>query len=261
MNKYVRQILLTTVAIIAFSVCVPHKAEAKDYYNNQLVGTLKKNTWTTSKGTTRVYSGSNTTHKYNLYKISVPANAYVKIDTKMETGLYLFDEFAKKRLPNFILESYSGSTYKALPKGTYYICTRDKTKIRYNTYKAAASANYCYSRAQNLASGKKAIFTDRDGYNRWYKIKLTKRKAITFYFFNLSGSSTQFNDWALYDVNGTKLECPSSYSYNESVIGTAKSPILVKGTYYLFIRDPHEAHDNLYDTKYGLWDVKSFYWK
>ncbi len=247
-----KRFLFTMFAVIMFAIFVPHNAEAKDTYQYKTT-TLKVNTWATSKGWGGKSTPTGYKYTYNLFKVTVPKNSYIKIETKVLTEIYIYDELTTRQRPDQIA-SISDESFllKDLPQGTYYIGTSSRTKIRFLTVKFKRSGNYCRSKAKKLERGKTEIFSDKDGYNRWYKIVLSKRKAITIYLENLS-SGYDFNKWALYNSNGMRIDYKSGHN------SAYKMPVLNKGTYYLYIQDPHNAYSDYYsDTAY---DVKSISWE
>ena len=113
--------------------------------------------------------------------------------------------------------------------GTYYLQMYDEEetgKVKISIKKAALinKANYCLNKAINLKAGKKAEIaqTKKINYDRWYRIKLTKKQIISFYGLNEV-------DFALYDSNMNEIKCSEREDRSTTV---GKQP---RGNYYLRI--------------------------
>lgn len=218
-------------------------------YAYKSAGTLTADT--TTKIKSRVFNNDfdNPKYTYYCYKISIPENGYIKLTAwlgeasyadvcflpapkKCNTSLYA----SQNALVSVDYNSRSGGTkqakYLSLNKGTYYLCTDASIKIKYSFYKSTSTTNYCKAKASSLAAEKNKIICFNKGYeyDRWYKIKLTSKKAISITWKILGYSnSLYYTSFTLYDSKGKEISCPQ---LDGDVYRTAKQPI---GVYYIRI--------------------------
>lgn len=204
--------------------------------------TLKQNTWFTQK--------DNGDITYN--KITVAKDGYITITLenadKNSIWIDLYDK-NKEYVGEPVYTSDKKVTVKyAVAKGTYYLKGRSyyNYKYKYTFTKAVNKTNYTASKALNLKANSEVVIvnTPMNGYDRWYKIKLTKKKAITYW---RTGSST-IN---LYDSDFEQLD--TLYDDEDDSYCTKK--VLPKGTYYVRIREY-----NYYSARNRA-NIATFKWK
>ncbi len=237
MRSISKRIIATLIAMVMLAVCVPQKVEAKTYYSYEKIPLNQKTSWTTTKKREISNKGEDSCLKYYAYKISVPANGYVKVDVKFPDtyrGLYINTELKKNKdyanhtYDSYYTEDYTNATfYRVLPKGTYYFINYDSYKIRWKFIKTPDSSNYCRVKAKKLTSGKKEtiVFSDGYEYDRWYKVVLNKKKPITVNIKGLDGDYT--DNFKVYSSKGENIPCP------ELDINKYRTRSLAKGTYYI----------------------------
>ena len=187
----------------------------------------KPNTWITAKSYESHYDEEDASKNYDIYyryKVTVPSSGYLKIQGD-DPSFY-----AKLNDP----ESYAYHVYTntveidkiPVDKGTYYFGSDDyDIRFKYSFQSVPMPKNYCAKKAVKLKAGKTvtAWITKQHYYCRWYKIKLTKKKKITFW-------SNGFVDVYSSDYNKVKVEKRSSGG-TKCVTGKQK-----KGTYYFRVR-------------------------
>ncbi|MDO5133883.1 MAG: hypothetical protein Q4D81_13035 [Eubacteriales bacterium] len=234
-HRILQQFVCLAMAVIICSGFIPLRAEASTKYVYKIT-TLKQNTYVTAKGDKSDYNDKTDsyTDTYYLYKITVPANGYVKIQTTNSSKyIYIYRSINKNEYighSDRIRECYDSKIYyQALPKGTYYIYADSGTKFKWSFVKCKNPSNYCRSRAATLAAGKKTTIVINPGYeyDRWYKVVLKKKKTITVTIKILDDNYR--SDFYLYDSKGSRVNCP--YLTTDSY----RTAILPKGKYYIRI--------------------------
>ncbi len=179
--KKILKITLGLMALIALSILfVPKTAEAGFRVHYKIVNT-KQNTWYTAK---TEYTKGSKFYKY-AYKVTVPKNSYLKIQTNGSVGFHIYDaETVAKGKEDYIDSFISRSHYTVLNKGTYYICNTSeyrRGKFRYSIVKTKETTNYCASQAITVLSNKVQNIVVHEGeeFSRWYKIKVPFRMKVT----------------------------------------------------------------------------------
>lgn len=241
-----RRIVALLLSLIIVSALFPVSSFAAYKYQN-----LKFNQW---------YQLSESSDNMTIYKIRVASDTVVYTAWKNHktdegyVGIYT-DKNCDERL-EYILGDDDGKTGTkgfALYPGTYYIYMRDddkNTQVQFTkkTVKAINKPNYCIQNAIQIKANKKAEFaqTKMQCYNRWYKIKLTKRQKITIPVVTKKYTVS----CSLYDSNLNYISCKQSESTNTITTYGEQA----KGTYYLMFEDDYsELRDS------GCY--YSFYWK
>lgn len=227
---FFKRLVCIALAIVLFSGFVPLKTEAADKKYAYKIINLKQNTNATIKD----YYWDRNTFTTCLYKITVPANGYITIQTNGSSSSFRIYKTIKRNKPIYESENMafcSGKkSYLVLPKGVYYIYSADEgKKIKWNFTKSKNPKNFCMVKAKTLAPKKKIklVFNHKYEFARWYKIKLAKRKTITLTLKGLDGSS--YNDFEIFDSQRQEINCPrlTDTSY--------RTETLPKGTYYIRI--------------------------
>ena len=190
------------------------------------------------------------TYVYNEYRLVIPADGYIKIKMGGKNdynGIHGYKHpkayyYANNKSGDFIQiplfftlemeDIENGRDIIPLSKGTYYFdayCisnnAADTMPFSYSFKKASFPANYCRAKAQTLKRGKKAEICQipKKNYNRWFKIKLTKKQAITFWSDN-GDHAAIFNE----DLERIEIKRAGEKSIKYSTVKK-----LPKGTYYL----------------------------
>lgn len=237
--KNLKRFLLSVVfATLVFATCGMSAMAATD------TKTLKQNAWFTQK----------TDQSYTYNKITVPSDGYITItmagnNDKSHVDIWLYDK--KKSYSNGTLcTSEKTMTVKcAVSKGTYYLrgSSYDSYKYKWKFTKAVNKPNYTASKALALKANKEVVVvnTPKDTYDRWYKIKLTKKKSINYWY---SG----YGYVTLYDEDMEQLD--TLYDEDEGCYYTRK--LLPKGTYYVRVGASY-----YYESSLNRANLTTFKWK
>ncbi len=269
MKSIVKKIMAAVLAMMMLTLCIPQTVEAKDSYSYE-VTSLKQNKWITLKSQTSEGDGI---VKCYMYKMSVPANGYVKIESSnADVYVGINTELKKNTHPSDLSRSNLKNNniyYRVLPKGACYIYKMyggsETTRIRWSFIKASNPSNFCRAKARKLGSGKKEtiVFNEEYEYDRWYKITLKKTKPITVYLKGID-DEVSTDDFCVYTSKGARINCPE-YETGKSF----RTPIQKKGTYYIRItkRDPSEVYSYDYATDKNIWGwnrkgrIRTLSWK
>ena len=245
----VKQLACFLLAVIITVGFVPLPAQASTEKYNYKITTLNQRKWVTAKEYSYNYDTS--TYTYNLYKISVPVNSFIRIDCKIDQGFIYFFKSINRKQSVFDQEStidfQSGGVYRVvLPKGTYYIFAYD-AKFKWQSATSKNPTNFCRARATRLNAGAKKweVFNIGYEFDRWYRISLTARKPITVTMNTMDNDYNYHNSFAIYNSRGYKVTCNA---LNDTNYRTA---VLPKGTY--FIRVHFEYYDDLSGRIYQFW--------
>ena len=257
MKRVLKTFLLSILLVMTLGTI----AQAKKVYNSNYVAiATKQNTWYNPKMPEQTYNGNSVwTNTYYRYKVTVPSNYYLTLTIKSKdyAVLYLYKALNANWDNN--LDSYSNESDPrakafniALPKGTYYLGNPffnvDNFAFKYKLNKYVTKTNFKSSRAVTLLSGRKLAIIQLPGHNyeRWYKIKVKKRKRIY-----ISGA----RDIDLFNAKRQPLDVRSSdisdnsiyYSYNK----------LNPGIYYIRVLGARPRDSN--NTWHG--SVEIIWWK
>lgn len=200
---------------------------------------------------------------FNHYKMVIPADGYITVKMKAE---YDDDDvwvYRKKRVyggdnsRSAILNvDYQmikrGENKFPISKGTYYLVGNRIISFSYTFTKTSFPTNYRRAKAQTLKRGKKAEICQvpKKNYSRWFKIKLTKKQAITFW-------SDQGSRVDIFDEDLHHVEVEHAGETSKKYFTREKMP---KGTYYLRMANAWPA----YLTEDGLsydYYYTTLYWK
>lgn len=239
MKRIAKTIFFVAFSVVLMAIFIPFKSEAKDIYKYN-VSNLKQKTWKTLKEDSSFYKNDRI-FNYNICKITVPSNGYVRIDSSDKTSwINISTKLQKINSPIDSGKPYetlygSKTYYEVFPKGTYYLYgdMYSTIKIRWSFVKASNPTNFCRAKAKSLASSKKETIVFNDGYeyDRWYKISLKKKQPITVYYSCLDSSVNPISPYfSVYTSKGDRINCPE-YESGKSF----RTPIQKKGTYYIRI--------------------------
>ena len=233
----IKRLICLALSVILVAGFVPAQAKAADAYIYK-VSTLPKNTSVSAIGnqyepkSTDPYSAAHYEYNYtyNMYKIIVPANGFIKINvSRTDTDVRIYKKVNRGQgIGDNYLAELSGKKayYVVLDKGTYYLNTMYNARLRWNFTNVKNRTNYCRPRAIALRSNLKIYTTFRKGYehDQWFKIKLTSKKKITVTLKQFSEIGVEVK---LYNAKGKYIKTTeiSDISYR-----TAKLP---KGTYFI----------------------------
>ena len=245
-----KHFLIIAVAVLVMAGFVPVRAKAETYKEEVKIIELKQNTTLSSKGYDTYYPDTDTyVHTSIVYKITVPANGYIKLNVSNKSAWIQIYKKINKEWEYFSWDNeVADSTgkklyYYVLPKGTYYIPGNDDTSFKWSFTKVARKTNYCRAKAQSISAGKTYTLISQYEYEhyRWYKVKLTSKKKLYIKCKGLDREGTDVGaDVAVYDSNRiwkkTKL---SGVTFRT----TAKLP---KGTYYIRLRVGDDVTDENY---------------
>lgn len=242
-HSTVKQLTSLILAVMITAAFVPLPARAATAKYNYKIITLSQKKWVTAKPDS--YNKNTNTYTYYLYKITVPANSFIRIDTRdkySELNIYKSINKNKSIDNNHIFEPlYEDNLYRrVLPKGTYYIYSFSDFKWQCTTTKNPT--NFCRSRSIRLKSGykKTEIFNFRYEFDRWYRISLTAKKPISLTLLQMDESFLDpFSSiyYAIYNSQGLKVSCKKLSGIN------FRTSALPKGTYYIRIYRSQTVHD------------------
>lgn len=200
------------------------------------VKTLQKNRW---------YNLWSEMRGHNEYKFKLSSDAIVKITWRnvVDWAGFSFStrpSFQTGGLCEASIHERKGSVCVALAKGTYYLRFgyevsegRATPQAKVAVQKPVNKANYSKSRALSLSAGKTVQIaqTSNNSYERWYKIRLNRKKPVAIRCNGYIGSIL------LYDSGMNKISCSRNYLR----IKSKKS--LKAGTYYIRVKVPNEFEE------------------
>ena len=246
----VKQLACFLLAVIITAAFVPLPAQASTEKYNYKITTLKQKKWVTAKEYSYNYDTS--TYTYNLYKISVPANSFIRVDCKNKSNDIYFFKSINRNNPPFMQDNsiniYSEIISRhVLPKGTYYIYANAGTTFKWQSSTTKNPTNFCRSRSARLKAGYKKweVFNYGYEFDRWYRISLTARKPITITMKDIAEDCGDDN-FSIYNSRGYKVSC------NELSDTNYRTTVLPKGTYYIrvYTRAYYDTH---HDRIYQFW--------
>lgn len=238
MKQLMKRFLCMALTLCLMTCFLPQQADASTVKYVTKVSSLKSGTAVTAKGYTSSYSSSTEVFTYTsqFYKISVPSGGYVTFHTTdASKDLYLYKSIKKNKAyheSNEIGFMYNKKTYyRVLPAGTYYVFASKGLRFKWVFHKATNSTNYCKSKATGLKAGKKATSVFFRGYefNKWYKITVSSKKALSVNLTDLVSSGTVYLD--VLTSSGMRV---NTTSVNDTTWRTKSA--VNKGTYYLRLR-------------------------
>ena len=197
----------------------------------------------------RDYSHWDTVYKLIIKKDSIMTISWVNNTAGLAIKLYsdknCTDEFSTIYA---ISGPKKGRACRALGKGTYWITFSDlsdnyeqsRAKFKLDIEASVNRPNYCAAKAISLASGKtiKIAQTPFHRYDRWYKIKLDKKKQIKIV--------TTYGGPDYVYIYDSDLNYIDTMNGSTTRITEKKQP---KGTYYICV-----------DSQYNI-DYLEFKWK
>lgn len=243
-QQFLKRLLCAALAVVLFAGFVPMRTEAYSEEYAYKVTTLKQNTYVTAEGYSETYNYDTDVNSgtYYLYKITVPANGFITLQTTNSSNdLSIYKGYKKnQRLSDEYELAWLDDCktyYRVMSKGVYYIYASKGTRFKWKFTKASNSTNYCRARAKTLAAKKKlkVVINHRYECDRWYRVVLKKKKTITVNFNVLDEEEMEFD---IYNSKGSHIDCPllSGTRYR-----TARLP---KGKYFIRVRGGGQDYDN-----------------
>ena len=251
MKRILKSLIISALIVIFLGTVI----QAKEIKNFKVVST-KQNTWYVPKTFTYSHNGNDIISTFYRYKINVPANYYITLSLKKTNGgIYIYNSLTTNWEKYFMgYDSYSGKkTFNiVLPKGIYYFgnygySSNSVGAFKYKFTKYVNKANYKASKALAWNAGKKVTIVQSPGHNyeRWYKVRLTKKKRITVY-----GAE----NIELYDAKHQYVEMTGN-EYSDGTVFSSYDK-LKAGTYYIRIFGARPYYGNPW---YG--SVQIVWWK
>lgn len=247
----VKQLACFLLAVIITVGFVPLPAHASTEKYKYKITTLKQKKWVTAKEYT--YNSDTSTSTYYLYKITVPANSFIRIDSKNKSKtIRIYKSINMKDSPwnsDSIFYLDDATLYRCvLPRGAYYILADEGTTFKWQSAKTKNPTNFCRSRSVRLKTGYKKTEVFNIGYefDRWYRISLTARKPITVTMKPMDSDGS--DNFSIYNSRGYRVSC------NELNDTNYRTAVLPKGTYYIRVYT-----DVDYDRYYGR--IYQFWWR
>lgn len=254
MKKWSRLIALLLV-ILTFTVLIPTTMAAS-------ITTIKSGTAIALKEWNSKKDAETFIYKLKLDEDSLVTVKWTK-NTAKKAYVAIFKDAAVEKVIKGVIwgfgdDAASGSEVYAFSKGTYYVQMYDgnasddvapTAKVTFTVVKAPNDANYCLANATTLAASKTVKIGQTTSYNydRWFKIKLTKKKLISVYTVKGEESSIK-----ICDSKGQWI----STSYTDGVVKTDSKQ--KAGTYYICVRS--DIGLNMSDG-FGLGTYLSVKWK
>lgn len=246
MKKIMQRILCAAAAMaIAFGF-IPLQAQATTTKYAYKVVTLEQDTVITAKEFESSYDEKTDTdtETFYLYRIKVPANGYVRIQTSTSYPIHVYRTYDKNAdiysSPTLLTLEGKKTYYKVLGKGTYYLQSSTGARFKWSFVKAKNTTNFCKVKASPLASGKKFIQVMNQGYeyDRWYKLSVPVSKTIQVSLKVYDDAEPLF---ALYNSKGIAVKCPRISSTD------FRTEKVAAGTYYLRVsRDSDDSEEEDY---------------
>lgn len=245
--KQTRKLIALLLVLAALLTALPAGALAANK-----VKTLKYNTWYSTQ--------EPAPDGMTVYKLKLSAETLVYVSWKGASGYSSFAEvdFCRDKGCSYVIagaELYapaSGKTAAVLYPGTYYIAMMDDvrgSKVRFTALSASKlkPKNLTSAKATAIKSGRdtEILFDKKNAKARWYKLKLTKKQAVSIYG-NLDGVT-------LYNSKLKKQALRSGWDSKRAVSKLTSKTKLAKGTYYLKITEGESL------SQCGKY--RSFFWK
>lgn len=239
-------IFLATAMILA--MCVPAFAAYKQLYKTNIID-LPQKEFVNAKPYQETYDDATdtSTDTFDMYRIKVPGDGYVKLYTGGGKEASIFKTFTKNADIDLQepLMDVGGSTnnYLVLPKGTYYLHANDSMKLRWVFAAKESGQDYCRANAKSFSANKDRICIfpyDRE-HAHYYKIKVTTKKLCTFTLTRMDTElATDAIDFVVLDGKGKLVAQPASGA-------VTCSKTLPAGTYYVKVfRNDDESDDDYY---------------
>ena len=247
-----KRLLCIILSLVMMAGVVPMKVNAYSFKEEYVITSLKQNTYVSKKSD----EARDWVIYRQLYKIKVPADGYIKIQSNNNLdSVHIFKKLDKNKGLDSNVGSYVGKDhrsigktyYQALRKGTYYLHIEGNHKIKWNLVNPKnydQQKNYCRAKAMTLPKGKKktVFFNYRYDFPRWYKITLTKKQRITLNCTFLDEGEFHYE---IVDSRGLDVDDTYNSFYYANYYGGKKpkdkTKVLPKGTYYLFIERDGET--------------------
>ena len=184
MKKNRISFLLIFIMAISFILLFGHKTSAYTE-KTQFVNT-KANVWYQSK--VSEYDWEKDIRKYYVYKITAPSHGYITLSVpKTASRIEVYDHYETTEKNTFIDYHWRDDTTAiqfAVDKGTYYVRdVREAGSFKYTFTPNNPQKNYSLKKAKKLNANKTVTdcLSRNNYYCRWYKIRLSKKKRITFW--------------------------------------------------------------------------------
>lgn len=179
------------------------------------------------------------TNESTYYKVTLKNDGCLSLSaSRAANASWMSVDMYKKKGGRYIYVSmpvYTNDKSKtqkfAIEKGTYYFKVDGAAKIKYKFTKEPYKTNYCANKAILLKKNKTVdiVNTPNNTYDRWYKIKLTKKQVLKYWVKDANGVSV---DVAVYDSNMAPIYMTGD---NEDTTLYRSHGKLKKGTYYVCI--------------------------
>ena len=99
-RQIIKRFVCAALAVVLFSGFVPMRTEAYEYQYAYQIMTLKQNTYVTAEGYSETYNYDTDVNSgtYYLYKITVPANGFITLQTTDSSNdLYIYEGYKKNQ--------------------------------------------------------------------------------------------------------------------------------------------------------------------
>ncbi|MBE6000606.1 MAG: hypothetical protein E7239_04300 [Sarcina sp.] len=275
MKRRCKQRLCIILAVLILTGMSPVSALASDGYTyGYKTASLAKDTWVTSgDAIATTLNGTYLRYTYGLYKISVPAGVYTKIDAKAVNGQKtesyevfgaIYKTIKNKKVSIYHKDNNSGLVaniaghegrhFYYLKKGVYYIHVDRGMKIRWSYTKPSVPGNFCRAKAIKMNFGEKKLVFTNYGYefDRWFKIDLPSKRSINISVQNLLDDTIAVQAIMVYRSNGKYIGQMKTKITSKPGVRQHYTSAYPKGTYYLQVsRQPSSTETESYSTNQG----------
>ena len=180
-----------------------------------------------------------TTKEDTYYKVTLKNDGCITLSASIASKkTWMAIDMYKKVKGKYVYVSMPVYTEKksktqkfAIEKGTYYFKVEGVKKIKYQFVKEPYKTNYCAGKAIELKKNKTIdiVNTPKNTYDRWYKIKLTKKQVLKYWVTDANGVTV---DVVVYDSNMAPIDMIGD---NKDYTLFRSREKLKKGTYYVCI--------------------------
>ena len=244
----IKRCFCIALAVLVMAGFVPVQAKAETFQSTVRIIDLKQNTTVSASEWDSTYYPDTDTYvdTFNYYKITVPANGYIKFNVSNKSTYFCIFNKVSSSWEDRVGEFSGKKTYYCvLPKGVYYLRTEGDNivNLKWTFTKVASKANYCMAKAQSISAGKTYTLVSKYeyGHYRWYKVKLKSKKKlyVKCKMIETSAMDNMGADFWIYDSHGKYLK--TKKSGGDTFRTTTKLP---KGTYYIKVQLGYDVCGN-----------------
>lgn len=247
MKKLIKKIGLSTVLFCLMIILSTCQVSAKKI--NKTIN-LKQNKWVKLKKTKYKKVKKGYDKYFYFYKMSNPGEGYITLSFQKEKNSNECDiEVLRKRGGKYHFTGVGNLMFRfpikgpviiPVSKGNLYLRSWTDIKVKWKYTKIEQPSNYLPEKAISLKKGKKVKICQTPDYNfnRWFKIKLTKKQAITIVGDSVEVFDENFLSYDTHDVGEFDDYSTDPWSKYTQVTDDKLEP----GTYYLCSTAPDRGY-------------------